>query len=463
VSRLESRTQLLVVEEDVMARSKHRSKARRWLAGFTTLALIAVAGLIPTASVAAAEPTNPVLDWNINAVNAIGNGPGAAIPGLGQPPPLAVIHLAMVHGAIYDAVNAIDGGHEPYLSGLPSAPSGASKAAAVAAAAHDVLMALPAPPPGNPDPMRASVDALYLDYLLDIPDSTAKTQGIAIGRAAATAMNGARANDGRFVGSSQWPIGTLKGEWRPVETANANVFAWVANVKPFTLKSTGQFRTEGPYDLASAEWAAEFNEVKMLGSNDPSTRTEAQNLLAGFVSANLFSAFNRAMREIAVANGLTTSEQAMLFVRTTISAADALIGCWDNKEHWMQWRPQTAIRLADQDGNPDTVADPTWTAQFQNPGYPDNPSGFNCFTAGFFYAARQYFGTDKMSYQVTSAGTAPLPGSTRSYTRFTGIMKDAIEGRILIGFHYRSADVQGAWLGKKVAQWVNKHYFEPVN
>jgi len=170
------------------------------------------------------------------------------------------------------------------------------------------------------------------------------------------------------------------------------------------------------------------------------------------------------MREIAVANGLTTPEQAMLFARMTISAADALIGCWDNKEHWLQWRPQTAIRLADQDGNPDTVADPTWTAQFQNPGYPDNPSGFNCFTAGFFYAARQYFGTDQMSFSVTSAGTAPLPQPvTRSYTRFTGIMKDGIEGRILIGFHVRSADVQGAWLGKKVAQWVDKHYFGPVD
>ena len=386
-----------------------------------------------------------------------------AIPGLGQPPPLAVIHLAMVQGAVYDAVNAIDGGHEPYLSGLPSAP-GASRAAAVATAAHDVLLALPPLPPNSPDPMRANVAELYRVYMLQIPDGAAKTQGIAIGRAAATAMNTARTGDGRFVGSALWPIGTLKGEWRPVETANANVFAWVANVKPFTLKGTDQFRTEGPYDLTSPEWAAEFNEVKALGSNDPSTRTDEQNRLASFVSFNLFSAFNRTLREIAVANGLSTAEQAMLFVRSSISAADALIGCWDNKEHWLQWRPQTAIRLADQDGNPDTVADPNWTAQFQNPGYPDNPSGFNCFAAGWFYAARQYFGTDKKSFSITSAGTAPLPQPvTRTYTRFTGVMKDGIEGRILIGYHVRSADEQGAWLGKKVAQWVDKHYFGPVN
>jgi hypothetical protein len=439
------------------------SRARRWLAAWTALVLIAIAGLIPAASVAAAEPDNPVLDWNVNAVNAIGNAPTAAIPGLGQPPPLAVIHLAMVQGAVYDAVNAIDGGFEPYLSGLPSTP-GASRAAAVATAAHDVLLALPPLPPNSPDNMRANVAELYRLYMLDIPAGDAKTQGIALGHAAATAMNGARADDGRFVGSAQWPIGTLKGEWRPVETANANVFAWVANVEPFTLKSTSQFRTEGPYDLTSPEWAAEFNEVKALGSNDPSTRTDEQNRLASFVSFNLFSAFNRTLREIAVANGLSTAEQAMLFVRTSMSAADALIGCWDNKEHWLQWRPQTAIRLADQDGNPDTVADPNWTAQFQNPGYPDNPSGFNCFAAGWFYAARQYFGTDMQAFSITSAGTAPLPQPvTRTYTRFTGVIKDGIEGRILIGYHYRSSDEQGAWLGKKVAQWVDKHYFEPVD
>ena len=147
-----------------------------------------------------------------------------------------------------------------------------------------------------------------------------------------------------------------------------------------------------------------------------------------------------------------------------MAAADALIGCWDNKEHWMFWRPQTAIRLADKDANPATVADTGWTALFPNPGYPDNPSGYNCFAAGWFYAARQYFGNDKMSFQITSPGTAPLPQPvTRSYKRFTGVIKDAIEGRILIGFHFRSADVQGAWIGKKVAQWVDKHYFEPVD
>ena len=192
-------------------------RARRWLAGLSVLTLLGAVGLIPVASVAAAEQANPVLDWNINAVNAIGNPPSNAIPGLGQPPPLAVIHLAMVQGAVYDAVNAIDGGHEPYLSGLASSP-GASRAAAIATAAHDVLLALPPLPPNSPDAMRANVAELYRLYMLDIPEGTAKTQGTALGHAAATAMNAARADDGRFVGTPLWPIGTLKGEcarWKP--------------------------------------------------------------------------------------------------------------------------------------------------------------------------------------------------------------------------------------------------------
>lgn len=215
-----------------MNRSRPTSRAHRWLAGLSVLSLVGALGLIPAASVAAAEPANPVLDWNINAINAIGNAPTAPIPGLGQPPPLAVIHLAMVQGAIYDAVNAIDGGHEPYLSGLPSAPEGASKAAAVATAAHDVLVALP---PGNAA-MRASVDELYRLYMLQIDDGDAKDQGVAIGQATAAAMVAKRVDDGRFP-MATWAIGTEAGQWRPVAPNNANVFAHVGDVDPFTLSS----------------------------------------------------------------------------------------------------------------------------------------------------------------------------------------------------------------------------------
>jgi hypothetical protein len=425
--------------------------------------VVAMAGLIPVASVAAAEPTDMVLTWNLNAINAIGNSPTAATPGLGQPPPLAPIHLAMVHGAIYDAVNAIDGGHEPYLDGLPSAPDSASKAAAIATAAHDVLVALP---PGSAA-VTASVDALYASSLAEIDAGLDKDAGIAIGHAAAAAMIADRVGDGRF-GSHMFAVGTDPGEWRPVPPLNANVFGWVARVDPFTMESTGQFRTEGPLDMASPEYAAEYNEVKALGAQVGSSRTDAQTLLAGFVSANPVPYMNRGLREIAVARGLSTSEQALLFVKTSMASADALIGCSDDKDYWNVWRPQTAIREADHDGNPATSSQADWLSLFPTPGYPDHPSGYNCYTGGFWHSARLFFGTDKMAFQLTSPGVPPpsvpsIPGSTRSYLRFTDVIDDTINGRILNGFHFRTPDVQGAWIGKKVAQWVNKHYFESVD
>ena len=157
---------------------------------------------------------------------------------------------------------------------------------------------------------------------------------------------------------------------------------------------------------------------------------------------------NRGLREIAVAKGLSTSAQARLFAMTSMSTADSLIACWENKDHWLFWRPQTAIQLAATDGNPATVADPSWRSLIPNPGYPDPPSGFNCLVSGTMNAAREYFKTNRMTFSLTSLGATPV---TRNYKQFSGAIKDAIEGRILVGIHFRRADVQGAWLGNKVS------------
>ncbi|HEX5591057.1 MAG TPA: vanadium-dependent haloperoxidase [Candidatus Limnocylindrales bacterium] len=448
-----------------MASVPRLPRDRRWVARVMVLAVLASMPIIPGATVAAEDPTDMVLDWNLNAINAIGNAPTAATPGLGQPPPLAPIHLAMVHGAIYDAVNAIDGAHEAYLDGLPAVSATASKAAAVATAARDVLLALATASPA----VTASVEALYVASLAEIDASADKDAGIAIGHAAAAAMLLDRMGDGRF-GSLAFTAGTEPGEWRLVPPLSNNVFAWISQVRPFTLNSPDQLRTEGPPALTSAQYAAEFNEVKALGAQTGSSRTEAQSSLAAFVSSNPFPMMNRAMREIAAAQGLSTTEQALLFVRTSMSTADSLIACWNNKVHWSNWRPYTAIREAANDGNPDTAPDPNWVSLIPAPGYPDNPSGYNCLTAGMFQAARFYFGTDRMSFSLTSSGVpvgpgvpVALPGSTRTYTRFTDIIRDAIDGRMLNGLHFRSADVQAAWIGKKAAQWLDKHYFEAVD
>ena len=451
-----------------MRDSKQRSRARRWLVALTTLVLIAMSGLIPATSVSAApEPTNMVLVWNENAVNVIGQPGTNTPPGLGQGPPLAALHVAMVHGAIYDAVNAIDGGHAPYLPGITAAPD-ASQAAAVAQAGHDVLFGIT---PATNTAVRTRIDDMLTASLALIDDGDAEDHGRDVGADAAAAMLAARASDGRSDVEPFVPSNDL-GKWRLGPPLNANVQGQFATVVPLTLKSPDQFPTVGMPALTSAQYAAEFNEVKALGAQSGSSRTEAQTRMAGFFTANPLVYYNTGLRVIATDQGLSTSEQARLFVKTSMAGADALISCWNNKKLWYTWRPATAIHEAANDGNPLTSPDANWTSLFAVAGYPDEPSGYNCYTGGFWQSARYFFGTDMFAFSLTSPGVPAnpaagnpigVPGSTRSYTRFSGVVKDTINGRILNGFHFRTADVHGAWIGKKTAQWIDKHYFGPVD
>jgi hypothetical protein len=432
-------------------------------------------GLIPVASVSAADPTNMVLVWNENAVNVLSQTATPPLtdpptpPGLGQGPPLSPLNLAMVHGAIYDAVNAIDGGHEPYLEGL-AAESDALMDAAVAQAGHDVLYGLT--PLAN-TAVRSRIDAMLTASLDLVPNGDGEDHGRDVGAAAAAAMLAARANDGRN-DSEPFVAGSGVGQWRAVGPLSNNVFGQFATVTPLTLKSPDQFMTAGPLDVMSDQYVAEFNEVKALGAQSGSSRTSEQTLTAGFYSANPLLFYNKGLREIAAAEGLSTSEQARLFVKTSMASADALIGCWANKAVWKAWRPQTAIREAGSDGNPLTEPDEDWLSLFATPGYPDEPSGYNCYTGGFWQSARYFFGTDKYEFSLTSPGVPANPAvppgnpvgvgpSTKTFKRFTDVIDGTIEGRILNGYHFRTADVQGAWLGKKVAQWIDNHYFEPMD
>ena len=448
-----------------MTRSIRHSRRRGWRVALAMIA-IALAASIPSASAVASEPNDMVLRWNAHAIAAIGNAGTATPPGLGQPPPLAPIHLAMVHGAVYDAVNAIDGGHEAYLDGLPAVSSSASKAAAAATAAHGVLVGLASAAPT----VITSLDGLLASSLAEITPGANKDAGVAIGQAAAAAILANRATDGRF-DNNPFTVGDAPGEWVPVPPLSNNAFGQIGYVRPFALNAPDQLRVQPPHALNSSAYAIEFQEVKSLGRQTGSARTPEQQSLAGWASGNPFVFVNRALREIATAEGLTTAQQARLFAMTSMSSADALIACWNNKDFYNVWRPQTAIQQAATDGNPATIADPDWKSLIPTPGYPDLPSGFNCLVGGLMYSARLYFGSDKMTFSLTSPGivAAPpntpvgVPGSTRNYTRFSDAIRDSIEGRILNGLHFRHADEQAAWIGKKAAQWVNKHHFEPVD
>jgi hypothetical protein len=410
------------------------------------------ASAVTTESADVVTPWNVVTEWNDHAQQAI-------IATAGQGPTVAYLHLAMVQGAVYDAVNAIENanerGYEPYL-GL-KAPATAdpndSAPAAVATAAHDVLIAL------FPS-QQVTLDAKRTDSLALIPDGAAKTGGIKVGAAAAAAMLAARTNDGRF---SPFTVtqGDDPGEWRSTPPNFAiDPAPWVGNVKPFLIPSEliPTLRSDGPNALTSAAYAEDFNEVKRLGSLTSTVRTLDQKDAALFWQANGAGLFNAIFQQLARTQELDIADSARMFAMTNMAGADGAIGCWKDKYYWNSWRPITAIRQADDDRNPATLADPTWTPLFGTPPFPEHPSGHTCISGAVVETLQDFFGTDKIAFGTSSS----FSGTSRSFERFSEAIKEIIDARVWAGIHFRTADVQGAVLGKKVARYLRGHYFQPV-
>ena len=405
------------------------------------LFILAVLGALLAPGAAHADA---VTQWNLNASNAIF---GVAA----QPPQASVPHMAMVHGAVYDAVNAIDGGHEGYLLNSRLASPFDSKEAAVAAAAHRMLL--------NIVPAQQPVlDPQYTAFLATIPDGSQKTRGIAVGEAAAAAMIAARTDDGRF-GSFRFSIGTTPGAWRPVLPMFVNdPNAWLKDVKPFLIESSSQFRSKGPLALKSHEYAREFDEVKSLGAAASTTRTADQTLAARYWAENPPATWSRIFRTLSAQQGCRSSDNARLSAMAYMSAADSLITVWEGKAHWSFWRPITAIREADTDGNPHTTKDENWLPLIPTPPYTENPSGHTGLSGSIVAALQEAFGTDKVAWSDTNNG-----GLTRSFTRLSQAIDDVIDARVWSGIHFHIADEQGALIARKVAKWREKHYFGPVH
>jgi hypothetical protein len=308
-------------------------RSRRRVAALATVVWLAVP---------AVAQADAVTDWNVHATNAILSAP--------QPPQVAALTYAIVQGAVYDAVNAIDGGHNPYL-GAPPANPWDSQDAAAATAAFRVLAAL--------FPTQLSIlQTHYEDSLAAIPDGPTKDGGIAVGEAAARTMLAARANDGRGAPFTVI-IGSLPGEWKPTPPAFiVDPTAWIANVVPFLVPSAQMLRSDGPNTLTSAAYAEDFNEVKEVGSLNSTKRTGDQTDAALFWQTNGPALWNGVTRELGSREeGLDEADRARLLAAVNLTAADGVIGCWNDKYYWRFWRPVTAIREAATDGNPGTDAD----------------------------------------------------------------------------------------------------------
>ena len=425
-------------------------------------AALALSSVVAPTTAAASSPTE-VLSWNRIAASTLAAFP----PPAGGAPPATAVHMAMTEAAVYDAVNAIDRQAQPYL--LQATFPGASIDAAVATASHRMLTFIIGSVPGtigfpNRTTLQANVDVAAAQSLGAIPASQAKTDGIAAGNAAADAMIAARQNDGRF-GPSQWDPDQGVDHWWPLSNPDGSPILdatpWVGGVRPFTVASSSQFRTDGPNDITSAQYAADFNEVKALGRSNSTVRTAEQTHQAIFWQGSLIAAWNEAVRSILADpdHRLDAAQTARLFAMFNTSGADALINCWNDKYHWDFLRPWNAIARAGDDGNPATEADPTWQALITAP-YPEHPSGHLCYDGSSVEVLQKFFGTDKIQFQFTSIR---FPGEVRTFDRLSDLLKEITEARIWAGLHFRTADMQGQNLGRKVAHYIEKHAFQPLD
>jgi hypothetical protein len=439
-----------------------------WLVAVVVVVLAAL-GVAGASAAPVVTATNPVTDWNLTAVNTLTTLPLPA----GGAPPASQISMGMVQGAVYDAVNAITPKHHrSYLLKRRFAAT-ASKDAAVATAAYMVLSNIVSTVPASISfPTRASVlqslASQYAASLSAIPDSPFKTQGVAAGNAAAAAMIAARQGDGRF-GPSQWVPNSAPGHWQPLVNPTTgqpmlDPTPWVGGVKPFLLQSSSQFRTAGPLALGSAAYAAEFNEVKALGSINSTVRTTTQTYIARWWQSTPVASWNAVERDLIGREAVDIADSARLLAMANLSAADAGINCWNDKYYWDFWRPWNAIPRAAEDGNPATTAEAGWTALITAP-YPEHPSGHNCNDGAHVGVLRMFFGdVIDGGYQITSASTFLTPSDprTRTFGSFSQALAELIEARIWAGLHYRTGDVQGQQLGRNVANYMAANYFQPV-
>ncbi len=362
---------------------------------------------------------------------------------------------AIVHAAVYDAVNAIDRSYTPLFAHV-KASHGASLEAAAAQAAHDTLVEL------SPD-HRKALDAALAADLAGIPPGRAK-QGIAVGQAVAQQILAWRLADG-FDKTVDYEHGSDPGDWQPTPPFFAPPVApqW-GKVIPFAIPSDTAFRPPPQPDLTSAEYTAAFEEVKALGAANSTTRSTEQSDIAQFWygTAGTFTSvgyWNQIAREVAVQSGDSMVQNARLFALLNVAQADSYFAIWDAKYTYDFWRPVTAIQAADTDGNPDTAPDTSWTSYRVTPPFPSYVSGHSGHSAAAAAVLAAYFETDDVPFTLS---TDSLPGVTRSYESFSAAVHEVSDSRVFAGIHWRFDVTAGEDLGYQVGNYVAANWLRPV-
>jgi hypothetical protein len=385
-----------------------------------------------------------VTDWNNAALNSIRTGRTS--------PPIASRALAILHASIYDAVNGIDRTHEAYLV-KSGGPASASKEAAASAAAHVILLTLY---PTN----APTYDALHASTLAAIPDGPRKNKGIAWGESVARQILAARANDGATAVVTPLPA-VGPGDWLPTSPAPFLLPQW-GQLTCFTMTQASQFRPPGPPPLNSEAWAAAYNEVKAYGAAVGSVRTADQSEIALFWADGAGTEtppghWNSIAQDVGAALGTTMEENARLFALLNLALADAGIAAWDAKYYYHNWRPVTAIRAGDTDGNDATVPDPAWSSFIATPPFPDYVSGHSTFSGAAATVLAMFYGSDDIPF---TTGSDFMPSVTRSFASFSAAAEEAMNSRLYGGIHYRFANEDGMMMGQSVGEWASTHYLK---
>ena len=418
-------------------------RLRRSSAIVCLLSLTLLASAPVKTSPKSSNDANPVLDWNQVFVDTliVTNTPNSASQRLG----------AIVHTAIFDTLNGIERQYAPIF--VPAAaPRGASRRAAVIAAAHRALVQL--------FPTRQSaLDDAYTVSLENLSDDgedggQSRIRGVAWGEEVATAVLAWRATDGFSVSYPPFIGGTAIGQWRPIAPATSMSAQSLAFTSMFALVNNTQFQPPPPRTLASATYVDDFNAVKTLGRNTGSLRTADQTLLAPFWEGNASVHWNQAANQIARANGQSMSDSSRLLAVLNVAMADTAFTVWSAKRYYgaipteVTWRPATAIALADFDGNPLTVTDVNWQPLVPTPSHPEYPAGHPAQNGAAATILLSYF-ADAQSLMLTTGATS------RAYNSITQARADGNSARVWGGMHYPSTVAISDAEGEAVARWVN--------
>ena len=398
----------------------------------------------------AATSVDAVVQWNKTLLTIV-RTPGA------QP---ATVHptrsFAIMHAAIYDAVNAIDGTHEPYLIRVEDVSRHASQEAAVAAAAHAVLS-------GLYPTFQVTLDAQLDQSLAQIPDGLSKAAGVSVGRAVGQAILTLRSDDGAAARPVPYVFGNAPGDYQstPPNFPKQPLFTHWPRVTPFALGRANQFRPGPPPALTSAAYTNVFNEVKSLGVAGSTAATADQALIGRFWNGAIQNYWNEITQTAVQAHHLTTARSARVFALLNLTLADGVIAFYDAKYTYNFWRPVTAIRGAGADGNPQTAADVNWLPEVGNTAPdPAYPGAHAVISAGGASVLSAFFGHKAFRFSVTSE---VLPGVERSFDSIAAAAQEASLSRVYAGVHFRSDENAGEQLGAAVADFVLGNFLTPVS